>query len=385
MKNIILRIKKNLLLRLFFIYACIVIIGSSVVFYIEQKNNENIMSLFDAMWFSIVSITTTGYGDVIPTSMLGKIMIIFLIFSGILLTALFTGSLTTLYIDRVSQERSGRMKLKSQKNHLIICGWREQMVSFLLYILNEGQFDAEKIVIIADVPQEQVDEVFYKKALYGITYIRGYSYDTSVLRRANAKFAKKAMVLSDRSIGGVGSDVDSRIVMTVIALKTVNKNMYVCAQLLEKEFEAYLQRVGCDEIIYSKDLHTEMLSKAASSNGMSNVMQELFGFSHSGSSLQIEKIKNSFVSKNFKDFKQHFSQLYPDSLILGVMENTGQKAQISEQAIRDAQKTANFVQMISDLKRVKTLRPYHPIILPPDDYVIVENSSIIILRKEHVQ
>ena len=384
MKNLIIRIKNNLFLRLFFIYACIILIGSLIVFSIERVNNKQVRSLFDAIWFSIVSITTTGYGDIIPTTFLGKLMVILLILSGITLTALLTGSLTTIYIDRILQKRSGRMKFISQKNHLVICGWREHMDVFLQHIIDSNQFDAEKIVIIADVPQEQVDEVFDQQKFYGIKYIRGCGYDTNILKRVNIKYAKKSMILSDRSIGGMSFEIDSRIVMTVIALKTMNKNLYVCAQLLEKEFDTYLQRVGCDEIIYSKDINTEILSKAASSNGMSNVLQEFLGISKSGCSLKIEKIKNSFVSKYFKELKLYFYQQFPNDILLGILENTGQKTQISEQAIREAQKTADFVQMVSDLRRVRNLRSYNPILLPSDDYTILENSSIIILRKEYV-
>lgn len=381
MKKIIKILKRKTILRLAIFYF-LVVIGISVGFlFVEGATNANVRNFFDAVWLSVISMTTTGYGDVVPVTVGGKIISIFTVFIGIVLMSLLTGTLASIYTNRISKKRSGYMKFKSMKDHLIICGWRENMGQFLISILLENAYPPEKIAIIADMPQEESEKIFNHEQLQDIRYVRGVGYDKNTLMKVNARYAKKAMVLPEYIKEG-GIDVDSRSVMTVITLKTINEKMYVCAQLLDKEFDLYLKRANCDEIIYSKDINTRILSKTVCIEGMSNIMYSLLGGKNSDSMIKIEKIKQQYVNMSYKEFCNSYNAEHPSDLLLGILENAGQKNKIREKAIREAQKTANFIQMLYNLKQVKTLRPYKPVLLPDRNYTILENSSAIILGKK---
>ena len=47
---------------------------SSLLFYAEQSRNQKINSILDAFWYSLVSMTTVGYGDIVPVTSLGKMI-----------------------------------------------------------------------------------------------------------------------------------------------------------------------------------------------------------------------------------------------------------------------------------------------------------------------
>ena len=80
----------------------IVPFGSFVIYAIESTNeNSNILTLLDAFWWSGVTITTVGYGNVVPVTDLGKIFALFYMFSGIAIAGVFL----TLLTDRFYKKR----------------------------------------------------------------------------------------------------------------------------------------------------------------------------------------------------------------------------------------------------------------------------------------
>ena len=65
-----------------------VILFSSAIYYAEQGKNDKFKSIPDAFWYSLVTMTTVGYGDLVPKTLLGKIIGSFCALSGVLTIAL---------------------------------------------------------------------------------------------------------------------------------------------------------------------------------------------------------------------------------------------------------------------------------------------------------
>jgi len=72
--------------------------GAFVIFSIESPNeNSEIKTLLDAFWWSTVTITTVGYGDIVPVTDSGRIFAIFYIFSGITIAGVFLSLFATRF------------------------------------------------------------------------------------------------------------------------------------------------------------------------------------------------------------------------------------------------------------------------------------------------
>lgn len=62
------------LLSAMFIMALLVLFTSTVLYFVERHINPGMSSIPHAMWWSVVTLATLGYGDVIPFSALGKVL-----------------------------------------------------------------------------------------------------------------------------------------------------------------------------------------------------------------------------------------------------------------------------------------------------------------------
>jgi voltage-gated potassium channel len=80
------------------------VIGSSLLFFIERSVNPEFPNFESAMWFSIVSMTTTGYGDITPITFPGRIIAVILILTGMGYLSLVTATLAYSFIDVFRKE-----------------------------------------------------------------------------------------------------------------------------------------------------------------------------------------------------------------------------------------------------------------------------------------
>jgi voltage-gated potassium channel len=83
----------------------VLVLGTWLIFLVEQGANPKIVTFFDALWWGIATVTTIGYGDVVPVTIAGRLIAIGLMYLGPLLFVLFSGALVRQLLHReVSHE-----------------------------------------------------------------------------------------------------------------------------------------------------------------------------------------------------------------------------------------------------------------------------------------
>ena len=91
----------NTLFYLLFVAAGVIVTGSFVIFSVESQHPESqINTMLDAVWWTAATVTTVGYGDIVPVTDAGKIVAIFFMFFGIGVLALFLSVLGTQFYKR---------------------------------------------------------------------------------------------------------------------------------------------------------------------------------------------------------------------------------------------------------------------------------------------
>lgn len=87
------------------IYLVVIVFGSVLIFYIERGVNPEIHNLGDSFWYMIQTITTVGYGDVVPITAAGRIIGLITMFTAIAFSSLLTATTTSALLEKFRKER----------------------------------------------------------------------------------------------------------------------------------------------------------------------------------------------------------------------------------------------------------------------------------------
>ncbi|MGB0004959.1 MAG: potassium channel family protein [Nitrososphaeraceae archaeon] len=93
--------------------AGIVVIAGTLIMYNLEKGAENsqMTTLLDAMWWCVATVTTVGYGDVVPVTSLGRIVaLVYMFFGIILITTTLAVISNTFYKKRFEKEETEKKK-----------------------------------------------------------------------------------------------------------------------------------------------------------------------------------------------------------------------------------------------------------------------------------
>jgi voltage-gated potassium channel len=351
-----------------------------LIWVFELPHNEQFSTFMDGLWWSIVTFSTTGYGDKVPVTFAGRMIAVLTIMVGIGGTSLLSGALASWLVDRNTKARRGLMDYKKLKDHLIICGWKNDMKEILLDILRlTTDLTSDQLLVISNVDSERIEELKEDDDLSGLKFVRGDYYAEATLRRANVHLSRKVLILADTLESNAASEVDSKTVMTVLTIKAISREIYVTAEVLDKKYESYLKQAMCDEILFSRDFSRQMLANTSATNGMSHIIYDLLTQSGGTSRLTTEAVPAEIINGTYGDLKARFSD--PDRVLLGVLENTGSPNRMKMEALRDAQKTSDVSKLINNLQKVKGLEVNKPHFLPADDHPIQRYTQAIVLER----
>lgn len=87
------------------IYLLVIIVGSLLFFYFESPVNPTVSTPNDALWYMIVTMTTVGYGDIVPRTGLGRMIGVIAMITAILFASLVTATTTSALMEKFRTER----------------------------------------------------------------------------------------------------------------------------------------------------------------------------------------------------------------------------------------------------------------------------------------
>ena len=206
----------------------ILVFGSLGFVWLEGWN------FFDALYMTVTTLTTVGYGEVHPLDRLGRIYNMALILAGMGVMLYIVGSLARVVIEGELQAVFGKRKLikhiRKLKNHYIICGFG-RIGEIIARQLKGGGLS---LVVIDKSP----DQITRLEALDHY-FIFGDATRDEVLLEAGIERAKGLIAV-------VGSDADN--VYVVLTARSLNPNLFIVARGEDPGSEQKLVRAGANKV-----------------------------------------------------------------------------------------------------------------------------------------
>ena len=278
-------------------------------------------------------MTTVGYGDMAPATFSGRIVAIIIMLSGIILVALVTGTISSIFTTKRIMEGKGLEKI-SKENHILICGWNTNIANLISGFLQSS--NDTNIVLINDETQDKIDTIMSNFSLKNVQFVRGdYSLD-SILSKANATKAKYVLILNDPN-----NNQDEKVILTTLTIKKISPSIRVVAQINDKNKIPFLRRANVDAILSSDDYNLFMslshILEPGSAQAISSLISE-----DSNNSLTSENIPEEFIGKSFSELHKYYFDKF-GSICLGLY-NYEEKIGISDLLSSNSDSIDQFIE-----------------------------------------
>lgn len=362
-----------------FITVLAIYIGLVVINYFALKKNGESYSFVDVLWIDILTITGNDY-EFISTPGARLIGIFFLLIS-LLFLSMVTGYISSLLVDRKLNSKRGLKRMQNLKKHIIICGWKNDIKSLVLDILRKNKkLPIDQIVIVTNEEVDKIQALRDDPELKGLNILKGdYTLETT-LNNISAKYAAKVLIIGENQDNLDAELVDSRVFVTALMIRNINSRCHICAEIKTERYKNYLEAQNCAEVIYTDEYTRYILSTSTNYSGISKVLSSFLD-NGDGKSVQIEKVKESFIGKPFIDLFNWYKK-EKNILVIGVLENMGVEKELKHEILAEAQKSTNYGEIIQKMRTVKTLETNRPVLNPNDDYILERNTGVIIIGEE---
>lgn len=259
-----------------FVRPLLVIIVIVAVSSISLSLVEPNLSLFDSLWWAIVTLTTVGYGDVTPVTIPGRFIAFIDMLVGIGVLTLLTATVASILVEKKISQDLGMHSFNFEE-HIILCEWNYRAETILKELRLQTETEKTPIVLIADIDRKPIkDKYFY--------FVKGEVTDET-LHQANVEKAKTVIILGDDSVDY--KQRDAKVILSTLTVESINKDAYTIAELINEKNIETCKRAYADEIIVTSKLSSNLISSAAINHGISKVISDIVTYEYGS---QISKI-----------------------------------------------------------------------------------------------
>ncbi len=201
-------------------YLTLLIASSLLIRMVEPAGSA--LTRFDqALWWSVVTSTTVGYGDLYPASTPGKIVAVFLpMFMGIGLGAAFITYVASALIERRDRKMHGEKKYDGT-HHILIVGVTDETEQLIAEIQRDDTYLKLPLVVVADRDRHPFPE------MENVFFVKGRPDASATLTKAGIRTA-------DRIIIHTGNDETSLFAL-INALKLKNETCEITVRCLDSQ------------------------------------------------------------------------------------------------------------------------------------------------------
>jgi voltage-gated potassium channel len=218
------------LLLLVLIPCVLVLVGTLGYWLLEEK-----YSLFEALYMTVSTLSTVGFGELHPLSTRGRVFTIFLILGGVFTLFYTATEILRIVLTGELQELLGRRymarSLAELRNHLIVCGFG-RMGKFVCQ-----EFSKQGLSFVIIDQEAEILRGFHLP--HGLPLV-GDATSDDVLREAGVERARALITV-------LASDADNLYI--TMSARLLNERLFIVARAEAEPAEAKLQRAGANRVV----------------------------------------------------------------------------------------------------------------------------------------
>ena len=361
----------------------VILLSSVGVQYFEQQAaDSNIHSVWDGIWWAVVTVATVGYGDRFPISVGGRIVGFVLMFFGVGMMSLLTATIASIFVEKKIMEDKG-LEIVKVKDHLIICGWNQHTEEVLAGLTTYGLTGDAPIVLINELSVDEIESFRLKYKKFNLKFLRGDYVREDVLLRANIAGARFAVIMADVSGGHSRERTDERTALTALTIKYLAPQVKTIAELLDGENRQHLKRANVEEIIVRGEHIGSLLATAVKSPGLPRLISGMLSLGDTNKFWRVE-IPKTFIGRSFRELSTHYREKQ-HAILIGFLkdkkamkledllsDNTSVIDNFIREKIRETKKDFYYEK---DEARI-VVNPAGDYTIGPDDYAVVLSKSM---------
>ncbi len=253
------------------ILTLVIIIACATAVYMLLEH----MSLTDALYMTLITISTVGFGEVRPLSQAGRIFTMVLILLGVgVVTTTISNAIGIVLGPRLwlsIRQRNMERLLMNIDHHYIVCGYGRMGQQ----IIGDLQARGEPFVLVEADPERQTDLLEAN-----LPFVIGDATADETLLEAGIERAHGL-------VAAVDSDADN--VMIVLTARELNPKLFIVARVTSGENENKLRRAGANRVVSPYQIGGHRLALALLRPAVSDFLDRIFSF-HEDMDMEIGQI-----------------------------------------------------------------------------------------------
>lgn len=228
--------------------------------YLDNNNTDGI-SLADAFYYSTVSVSTTGYGDIVPVSDLARLLTtIFVTPLRLIFLITFVGTTVELLTERSRQSFRIQRWRTRVRDHTVVVGYGTKGRAAVETLLADGAEPTN--IVVVDTDRTQLDAA----SALGLVTVTGNATRSSVLRIAGVTQAKAIIVATNR---------DDTAVLVTLTARELAPDIRIVAAVRESENVHLLRQSGATSVIVSAETAGRLLGAATTTPAVVDMIEDL--------------------------------------------------------------------------------------------------------------
>ena len=255
----------------------LILLSASAAFYFLEFAGSSDKTYFDALWWAMVTLSTVGYGDIVPTTVAGRLVGMAIMATGVGVMAALTGNLASALIERKNRKRQGLLPVKTS-DHCLVLGVNAQAPELLRALAASAPAHKRgpAVVLVAPLTPEDFAEMAADLDLgERLEFCRGNPAHEPTLGRASPATARSAYILSQDGLSP--EDADQQTLLAALTFRGLAPKVRLCAEALLETSRKPLSRAGVDVTVVRGELAGRALGAMGEHPALWHFLERLLG------------------------------------------------------------------------------------------------------------